>query len=59
MMPTNTMPPVDGATLARLLGVGPKEIYDLTRDGVLTRGAGRLFEVEDNVRRYCAKPRHG
>jgi phage terminase Nu1 subunit (DNA packaging protein) len=47
------LPSVDAATLARLLGVSPKEIYDLAKAGVIARGAGRLFEVEDSVQRYC------
>jgi hypothetical protein len=47
------LPAVDAATLARLLGVTPKEIYDLAKAGVIERGAGRLFELEGNVRRYC------
>jgi hypothetical protein len=50
---TEQLPDVDSATLARLLGVTPKEIYDLAKAGVVGRGAGRLFEVESNVRRYC------
>jgi hypothetical protein len=33
--------------------VSPKIVYDLTKLGVIERGAGRLFEVEGNVRRYC------
>jgi len=44
---------VDAATLARILGLSPKEIYDLAKAGIIERGAGRLFEVESNVRRYC------
>ena len=47
------LPAVDATTLARLLGVGPKEVYDLMRAGVIERGAGRTFEVEDSVRKYC------
>jgi hypothetical protein len=47
------LPDVDGATLARLVGASPKEIYDLAKAGVIERGAGRLFEVEDSVRKYC------
>jgi hypothetical protein len=47
------LPAVSSDVLARLLGVPPKEIYDLTKSGVIERGAGRLFEVEDSVRRYC------
>lgn len=47
------LPAVDANALARLLGVTPKEIYDLAKAGVIERGAGRLFEVEDSVRRYC------
>ena len=47
------LPAVDAATLARLLGVGPKEVYDLWKAGILLRGAARLFELEINVRRYC------
>jgi hypothetical protein len=47
------LPAVDAATLARLLGVSPKEIYDLAKAGVIERGAGRTFALEDSVRRYC------
>lgn len=47
------LPAVDANTLARILGVTPKEIYDLTKAGVIERGAGRLFPLEDAVRRYC------
>jgi hypothetical protein len=47
------LPSVDGNTLARLVGASPKEIYDLAKAGVLKRGAGRLFPLEDAVRRYC------
>ena len=47
------LPAVDAATLARLLGVPPKEIYDLAKAGVIERGAGRTFALEDSVRRYC------
>ena len=47
------LPAVDAATLARLLGVTPKLVYDLTKAGVIERGAGRLFDLEDSVRRYC------
>lgn len=47
------LPSVDAATLARLVGASPKEIYDLAKAGVIDRGAGRLFELEANVRRYC------
>jgi hypothetical protein len=47
------LPAVDAATLARCLGVSPKEIYDLAKAGVIERGAGRMFAIEGNVRRYC------
>ena len=47
------LPAVDANTLARLLGLGPKEIYDLAKAGVIERGAGRTFALEDSVRRYC------
>jgi hypothetical protein len=47
------LPAVDATTLARIIGVGPKVVYDLWKSGVLERGAGRLFELEANVRRYC------
>jgi hypothetical protein len=45
--------PVSANTLARCLGVTPKIIYDLTKEGVIERGSGRLFQLEDSVRRYC------
>jgi hypothetical protein len=51
---TEALPAVDAATLARLLGVRAKDIYDLMKAGVLERGAGKLFDLEDSVRRYCA-----
>jgi hypothetical protein len=47
------LPAVDANTLARILGVGTKTVYDLWKAGVIERGAGRLFEVEDSVRKYC------
>jgi len=47
------LPPVSANTLARCLGVSPKVIYDLAKAGVIERGAGRLFSLEDSVRRYC------
>jgi hypothetical protein len=47
------LPAVDANTLARLLGVPPKEIYDLAKAGVIERGAGRTFALEDSVQRYC------
>ena len=47
------LPAVDANTLARILGVTPKEIYDLTKGGVIERGAGRTFALEDAVRKYC------
>jgi hypothetical protein len=33
--------------------VTPKVIYDLAKAGVIERGTGRLFPLEDSVRRYC------
>jgi hypothetical protein len=44
---------LDANALARMLGVSPKEIYDLTKAGVVERGEGRLYSVEDSVQRYC------
>jgi hypothetical protein len=41
---------VDANALAQMLGVSPKEIYDLTKVGVIE--TGRLYAVEDSVRRY-------
>ena len=52
-MVTEHLPDVSGATLARLLGLSPKEVYDLTKASVLVRGSGRTFALEDSVRRYC------
>ena len=53
-MADNTpLPPVDANSLAQMLGVAPKEVYDLTKSGVIDRGAGRVYSVEDSVRRYC------
>lgn len=47
------LPAVSSDVLARILGVTPKELHDLCKAGVLVRGAGRMFELEDSVRRYC------
>jgi hypothetical protein len=47
------LPAVDANTLARILGVSPKEIYDLAKAGIIERLPGRLFEIEDSVRKYC------
>ena len=47
------LPQISAATLARILGVSPKTVYDLTKAGVLEREGGRLFALEDSVRRYC------
>ena len=37
---------VSANTLARWLGVSPKVVYDLAKDGVIERHAGRLFPLE-------------
>ena len=47
------LPAVTANALARWLGVSPKVVYDLAKDGIIERGAGRLFPLEDSVRRYC------
>ena len=47
------LPSVDANALAAMLGLSPKAIYDLTKAGVIERGLGRLYAVEDSVRRYC------
>jgi hypothetical protein len=47
------LPEVSANTLARYLGVTPKVVYDLAKAGVIERGVGRLFPLEDSVRRYC------
>jgi hypothetical protein len=44
---------VSAQTLARWLGVSPKVVYDLTKVGVIEHAAGRLYPLEDSVRRYC------
>jgi hypothetical protein len=44
---------VSANTLARCLGVTPKVVYDLAKAGIFERGAGRLYPLEDSVRRYC------
>ena len=44
---------VSANMLARCLGVTPKVIYDLAKAGVIERGSGRLFPLEESVRRYC------
>jgi hypothetical protein len=33
--------------------VSPKVIYDLAKAGVVERSPGRLYPLEDSVRRYC------
>jgi hypothetical protein len=48
-----TPPAVSAQTLARWLGVSPKVVYDLTKVGVIEHGPGRLYSLEDSVRRYC------
>ena len=48
------LPAVSANTLARCLGVTPKIIYDLTKEGVIERGSGRLFQLEDSVRHLIA-----
>jgi hypothetical protein len=48
-----SLPAVSANTLARCLGVAPKVIYDLAKAGIIVRGNGRLFPLEDSVRRYC------
>jgi len=53
MMSECKLPAVDANTLALLLGVSPKEVYDLAKAGVIERGAGRTFALEDSVQRYC------
>jgi hypothetical protein len=45
-------PAVSGNSLARCFGVTPKVVYDLAKARVTERGAGRLFPLEDSVRRY-------
>ncbi|HMF17684.1 MAG TPA: hypothetical protein VKE98_10790 [Gemmataceae bacterium] len=47
------LPAVSANTLARCFGVSPKVIYDLAKAGIIERGSGRLFRLEDSVRRYC------
>lgn len=44
---------VSANILARYLGIPPKDVYDLAKVGVLKRLPGRLFELEESVRRYC------
>jgi hypothetical protein len=48
------LPAVSANALARCLGVTPKIIYDLTKEGVIERGSGRLFQLEDSVRHLIA-----
>lgn len=47
------LPAVSANTLARCLGVSPKVVYDLAKAGVVERSSGRLYPLEDSVRRYC------
>jgi hypothetical protein len=48
-----SLPAVDSNTLARILGLPPKELYDLAKAGVIQRGAGKMFDLGDSVRKYC------
>jgi hypothetical protein len=43
---------VSGEELARWLGLGGKEVYDLGKAGILVR-VGRAYRLEQSVRRYC------
>ena len=45
--------PIDANALAQMLGISPKEVYDLNKAGVIERGLGRLYSVEASVQRYC------
>jgi hypothetical protein len=45
--------PVSSNVLARWFGVSPKVIYDLEKAGIIEHGPGRLFPLEESVRRYC------
>jgi hypothetical protein len=36
------LPSISANTLARCLGVTPKEVYDLAKAGIIERGSGRL-----------------
>ena len=47
------LPAVDANTLARILGVPPKAVYDLCKAGVIERQPGKMFALEDAVRKYC------
>ena len=47
------LPAVSANTLARCLGVSPKVVYDLAKAGIIERVPGRLYPLEDSVRRYC------
>jgi hypothetical protein len=47
------LPAVDANTLARILGVSPKTIYDLTKVGIIERQPGKMFALEDAVPKYC------
>ena len=47
------LPAVSANTLARCFGVTPKVVYDLAKAGVIERGSGQLYPLEDSVRRYC------
>ena len=48
-----SLPAVSANTLARVLGVTPKVVYDLAKAGVVERGSARLFPLEESVRSYC------
>jgi len=48
-----SLPAVSANTLARCLGVAPKVVYDLAKAGIINRGIGRVFPLEESVRLYC------
>jgi hypothetical protein len=49
---------VSGATLARLLGVSGKTIYELDKSNVIKRATKGNYVLESSVRGYCEHIRH-
>jgi hypothetical protein len=49
---------VSSEEIARWLGLGGKEVYDLAKAGILIR-VGRAYRLEESVRCYCEHLRRG
>ena len=42
-----------GGKADMVMRTSASEIYDRIKAGVIERGRGRLYAIEDSVRRYC------